>query len=431
VTRGLIVHNSEYGVFVSGPGPQVFLTDTSVLETQAVDAPARAGGILFVNAAAAAPSAGALLNLERTIVSDNADSGVAISGAGIEAILADVSILNTRALASGASTGGLTVQGGVDLDGTRVLVAGNVRAGISVDGASTKAVFGDLVVNDTIAAAGSAASGEGLKVVAAEVSVDRGSLLRNTVSGVWAAQNANLDLNDVAIDETQAPNAGSGVGIDLVGARLTAARLTVSKSHGLALSAALGSVVTVKDLNITGTEASAIGGRGVEVSSGSQVELDRVAVAGSTDYAVLVAGPDGGTPALLSQFPRRDGTALPTETKLGLFNLSVHEAGGGGLAVLPGANLELDTFDIRTSSVVGMQLLEGATLAATEGMVTSNPVGVNVQGSGIDLTKVFDDVVVSMNTVDNDTQSLPVPVLSDVLSRSNGRLETVTILPPQ
>ncbi|MEY2933752.1 MAG: hypothetical protein RL033_4501, partial [Pseudomonadota bacterium] len=361
VTRGLIAHSHEYGVFVSGPGPQVFLTDTSVVDTQAVDAPARAGGILFVNAAAAAPSAGALLNLERTIVRDNADSAVAISCGGIEAIFADVSILNTLALANGSATGGLTVQGGVDLDGTRVLVAGNVRAGISVDGVSTKAVFGDLVINDTTAVAGSATSGEGLKVVGAAVSVDRGSLLRNTASGVWAAQNANLVLNDVAIDETQAPNTGSGVGIDLVGARLKAARLTVSKSHGLALSVALGSAVTVNDLNITGTEASAIGGRGVEVSSGSQVELNRVAVAGSKDYAVLVAGPDGGTPALLSQFPRLDGTALPTETKLGLFDLSVHEAGGGGLAVLPGANLELDTFDIRTSSVVGMQLLEGAT----------------------------------------------------------------------
>ncbi len=435
VNRGIIAQSGEYGVLVSGPAPQVFLTDVSVLETRGADPAARSGGILFVNSTAmTSASAAGLLNLDHVIVRDNLDSGVAVSGAGVEVTLADVNISGTRALESGAATAGLTLQAGVVADGTRVVLAGNAGTGIFVDGGGTEALLGDVLVSDTassVSATSGAASGEGLKVVGATVSVERGALLRNSTSGIWAAQGANLELFDVAIDETQAPAGGAGVGIDVVGARLTADRLSVSRSHGLALSVSLGSIANINDLNIAATEASTIGGRGVEVSSGSQVELNRVAISGSKDYALLAAGPDSGTPALLAQFPRRDGTPLPAETKLGLFDLSVHEAGGGGLAALSGASLELDTFDIRTSSVVGMLLLEGAKLTASTGMITSNPVGVNVQGSGIDLAEVFDDVVVTMNQVDRDTQSLPVPAPSDVLGRSDGRLQTLAILPPQ
>src|SRR6185436_14349615 len=199
---------------------------------------------------------------------------------------------------------------------------------------------------------------------------------------------------------------GSGVALDVLGAKLTGERVTLSKSHGLGLSASLGAQVTLLDLNITGTLAAAIAGRGVEVSSGSKVELNRAVIAGSPDYAVLVAGPDAQTAALLAQFPQ--SSPLPQQTTLNLYDLSVHDVGGGGLAALPGATLEIDTFDIRAAAVVGMQLVEGATLTAASGNITSNPLGVNVQGgSTIDLTKVFQNVVVTGNTVNNDTRDLP------------------------
>jgi len=111
--------------------------------------------------------------------------------------------------------------------------------------------------------------------------------------------------------------------------------------------------------------------------------------------------------------------------------LSVHDVAGGGIAALPGAALDLDTFDIRGSQVVGLQLVEGATLTAVGGNITGNPVGVNVQGgTSIDLSKAFSKVVVSGNQVDRGTKELALPALSDVLSRSGAGLESQTIQSP-
>jgi len=428
VTRAIISRSHAYGVLVDGPGAQVSLTDASVLSTQAVDAPARAGGVVFVNQAPATQASGGLLTLTRVKLDDNADTGASVSGPGIELDLSDVSVSNTRALTSGQAGGGLAAQGGAILSGVRVSLANNARTGVVVEGSGTALDLADLVVSDTQPSSGSGPSGEGMKVVGGEAQIKNGSFLRNAAAGVWAAQGANVDLTDVVLDETQAPSGGSGVGIDVIGATLTGQRLTLSKSHGLGLSASLGAQVTIQDVSISGTQAAAIAGRGVEVSSGSKVELNRVTIAGTPDYAVLAAGPDAQTPGLLAQFPQ--SAALPAQTSLALYDLSVHDV-AGGLAALPGAALDLDTFDIRGSQVVGMQLVEGATLTAVGGNITGNPVGVNVQGgTSIDLSKAFDKVVVSGNQVDRGTKELPVPALSDVLGRSGAGLESQTIQSP-
>jgi hypothetical protein len=111
----------------------------------------------------------------------------------------------------------------------------------------------------------------------------------------------------------------------------------------------------------------------------------------------------------------------------------VNNTGAGGLAVLPGAALDLDTFDIRGSSgAAGLQLVDGATVTAIAGNIIGNPIGVNLQGgSSIDLSKALDKVVVKGNQKDNDTQSLAVPALSDLLARSGDRLRPQAINSPR
>jgi hypothetical protein len=431
VTRGIISQSREYGVLVNGPGPQVFLTDVSVTGTEAVDAPARSGAILFVNPAPATQAAEGLLTLERTRLDDNVDSGASVTGPGIELDLTDVIITNTKPLPSGEAGAGLLAQNGAVLDGTRVQLANNAHTGVSVEGAGTELKLQDLIVNDTQPASASGPSGEGLKVVGGSALIDHASLLRNSAAGVWAAQAATVELNDVTIDQTQAPTGGSGVGVDAIGSSVQGERVTISNSHGLGLSAALGSQVTLKDVNISGTVAASIAGRGVEVGSGSIVELNRVSIASSQDYALLVSGPDDKTAGLLAQFPQ--ATALPDQTKLGLYDLSVQGAGAGGLAVLPGTTLELDTFDIRASSgAAGLQLVEGANVTVLAGNITGNPIGVNVQGgSSIDPSKAITKTVIKGNQKDNDTQALPVPALSDLLARSGDRLQPQAINSPR
>jgi hypothetical protein len=431
LTRGIISQSREYGVLVNGPGPQVVLTDLSVTGTEAVDAPARSGAVLFVNPAPASQAADGLLTLERTKLDDNVDSGASVSGPHIELDLTDVSISNTKPLASGEAGAGLLAQNGAVIEGTRVQLANNAHTGVAVEGTGTEVTLQDLIVNDTQPASPSGPSGEGLKVVGGSVSIDYASFLRNAAAGVWAAQAATVELNDVSIDQTQAPAGGSGVGIDVIGANLTGDRVTISNSHGLGLSAALGSQVQLNDVSISGTLAASIAGRGVEVGSGSTVELNVVSITGSQDYAVLASGPDDKTAGLLAQFPQP--AALPAQTTLNLYDLSVHDTGAGGLAVLPGTTLDMDTFDIHASSgAAGMQLVDGATVTAIAGNITGNPIGVNVQGgSSIDVSKAITKTVIQGNKKDKDTQSLPRPALSDLLARSGDRLQPQAINSPR
>jgi hypothetical protein len=429
LTRGLISKSREYGVLVNGPGPQVFLTDVRVTGTEAVAAPARSGAILFVNPAPATQAADGTLTLERTTLDDNADSGASVTGPHIELDLTDVIITNTKPLASGEAGAGLLAQNGAVLSGTRVQLANNAHTGVAVEGAGTELDLQDLIVNDTQPTSASGPSGEGLKVVGGSALIDHASFLRNAAAGLWAAQAATVELRDVVFDQTQAPPGGAGVGIDVIDANVTGERVTISNSHGLGLSAALGAEVSLQDVNISSTQAASIAGRGVEVGSGSTVELNVISITGSQDYAVLVSGPDDKTAGMLAQFPR--DTALPDQTKLALYDLSVHDTGAGGLVVLPGAALELDTFDIRASSgAAGLQLVEGATVSAIAGNITSNPIGVNVQGS-IDVSKAITKTVIKGNQKDRDTQALAVPALSDVLTRSGDRLQPQAINSPR
>jgi hypothetical protein len=79
-----------------------------------------------------------------------------------------------------------------------------------------------------------------------------------------------------------------------------------------------------------------------------------------------------------------------------------------------------------------MQLVDGATVTAIAGNITGNPIGVNVQGgSSIDVSKAITKTVIQGNKKDKDTQSLPLPALSDLLARSGDRLQPQAINSPR
>src|SRR6185295_8863662 len=105
------------------------------------------------------------LTLERTKLDDNVDSGASITGPHIEIDLTDVSITNTKPLASGEAGAGLPAQNGSVIEGTRVQLANNAHTGVAVEGTGTKVTLQDLIVNDTQPASAGGPSGEGLKVV--------------------------------------------------------------------------------------------------------------------------------------------------------------------------------------------------------------------------------------------------------------------------
>jgi hypothetical protein len=446
VTRALIDQSHNYGLVVSAPAAAVTLQDVSVTNTQSVEA-GRGGGILLLNPVDASAQTTASLDLTRVVVGSNYDSGITATGPNTELTMQDVSITDTGAATTPDVGAGLVAQGGASVTGQRVSVARSTHGGVGVDGATTSVDLSDLLVTDTTAADSSVVSGEGVKVVGGKAILNAASLLHNSGAAIWAAQGANLEAYDIVISDTQAAPAASGlgVGIDLIGATLKGERLSLARNTGLGISAALGSELTLTDLSITQTAADPAQstGRGIEVVSGSVASFTHALLANNRDYAILAAGPDAAAQAMLSEFPRAAGQ-LPAVTTLTVDDASIHDtlaavcassscsgnAGGVGIGALSGAALDLDTFDIRSNPLAGVQALGGATLAAARGELTANGVGVNVQGGGIDLTKSLTDVDISKNQTDQGTKDLPAPTPTDVAGRSTGRLAIPAVPSP-
>jgi hypothetical protein len=445
LSRAIIDQSQNYGLLVSAPGAAVTLQDVTVSNTQAVQT-GRSGGILLLNDTPT--QATASLDLTRVLIDGNADTGFAASGTTSQITLQDVAISNTAAGTNPDLGGALFAYAGASLIGQRVTLTRNAHGGVGVDGTGTDVELSDLLVADTSAGSGSTPSGEGLEVVTGKAVLNGASLVRNAAAAVWAAQGADVEINDTVIADTAAapPDSGIGIGIELIGAKLVGTGVSVARSAGLGISAALGSDLTLTDLSISATNPapSLAFGRALEVTSGSSATLTRADIADSRDYAVFVSGPDATSTSMLEQYPRAAG-ALPSVTSLVFDDSSIHNtqsaacvdsscgssAGGGGIGALSGASLNLDTFDIRSNTLVGLQLLEGATLVAARGLLTSNAVGVNLQSSSIDLTKSLTDVTVSKNKTDNATQNMPAPVASDLLGRSAGRLDMPAIPSPR
>lgn len=446
VSRGLIDQSHNYGLVVNAPAAGVQLQDVTVSNTQSVQA-GRGGGILLWNPGDASAQTSASLDMTRVVVGSNYDSGITVAGPNTELTMQDVNITDTGAATTPDVGAGLVAQGGASVTGQRVAVSRSTHGGVGVDGATTSVELSDLLVADTTAADSDVVSGEGLKVVAGSAILNGASLLHNSGASIWAAQGANLEAYDVVISDTQPVPAASGlgIGIDLVGAKLLGERLSLARNTGLGVSVGLGSDATLSDLSVSQTapDPAQSFGRGVEVSSGSVASLTHALLANNRDYAILAAGTDAAAKAMLSEFPRSSGP-LPDVTTLTVDDSSIHDtlaaacaqsscsdnAGGGGIGVLSGGALDMDTFDIRTNPLVGLQVLSGATLTAAHGEVTGNGVGVNVQGSGIDLTKSLTDVDVSKNQTSDGTKELPAPATTDLPGRSAGRLAIPAVPSP-
>jgi hypothetical protein len=71
--------------------------------------------------------------------------------------------------------------------------------------------------------------------------------------------------------------------------------------------------------------------------------------------------------------------------------------------------IDAERFVIERSALAGVQIVEGGELDLRDGTIAENPVGVNVQVEGYDLSRVMSRVVFRDNGVNLDTNELPVP----------------------
>ncbi|MGF1465441.1 MAG: hypothetical protein ACFCGT_04840 [Sandaracinaceae bacterium] len=203
LTRGLIAHNRDAGVFAALPRTRVTLVDVAVVDTQ----PKEVDGD---NGVGLAVQDGASLVLERGLVGRNRDVGVFVAGVGASASLTDVTVADTRARqGDGAFGRAVGVQEAARLTVERGVFERSLELGVYVTGADTMATLTDVAVRSTRQSACAPGCATGANVAGINVGVFDGGearlvrfvLAEADVCGVHITGDSVLRLTDGVVRE--------------------------------------------------------------------------------------------------------------------------------------------------------------------------------------------------------------------------------------
>ncbi len=418
--------NEGYSLEIVGTDADVRVSDLSVSGAVLLEDPYLSGGLWLRGDDASTPTT---LLLERARFRNNAGSAISAGGPGAELDMSDVELLDTLPVPEEAR-GALTLYEGIQAIGSRIAISNSADSGISLFEPGTRFTVSDLSIADTFPYLGTEGTGQGLTVFEGSMTIDRSAFVRNAGIGVWVADGADVVLRDAMIEDTlPAPRAdGKAIGLNTFAAsRLLGERVWLRGNHGVGLSAAFTPEVTLSDFishdNRSGP--TRLDGRGLEVAF-SSVSLERASFVRNRDYAVVLIGQEcGADPNLCfdpSTLSARHVLIADTDRADCASTSCLTQPGGGGLAVIRGSVLNIEDFDIRSSAVVGLQVLGGSQISARRGLITANEIGVNAQDVTLDEAD-FVSVRVNGNTIDRDTQDLPVPRVSNALEQLTGPLE--------
>ncbi len=244
-------------------------------------------------------------------------------------------------------------------------------------------------------------SGALLAFNGSEITLERTSHRRIWSFAMAAADpGSTLHATDVII-RAEAPGAVHD-GIE-IGQGATAV-LTRVRLEGVRTAAVLatdeGSSVTAEDLVVRDTQPDATGvyGRALQIQRDATFTGRRIEVAGSHEVAVVAAA--GATVTL---------EEILVEGTLGRSCGVDCEATGIGMGAYLGGHLLATRFQLSGNALVGAQVAVDGELDLHDGLVSDNPVGVNVQVPGYDVGRLMDEVRFSNNGVNLDSAELPVP----------------------
>ncbi len=232
--RTVIDTTAILGVLVLGEETHVNLSDVAVLRTQARETDGSFGqGLSLLT--------GARVDLHRTLIADNREMGIRVSGVGTTLGLTDVVVRGTRGREHDGIFGrGLNVQDGALVEGSRVLFEENREVAILVANEGADTVLTNVYVRDTRSLESNGWYGYAFHVQGgARASLSRAVLSRNRMAGVSVrGAGSELFLEDVVVDRTLVADCaesgdceGYGDGVLTVeGATLEATRFVLSRN---------------------------------------------------------------------------------------------------------------------------------------------------------------------------------------------------------
>ncbi len=331
---------------------------------------------------------GASTELSRASITSPSAGAVSITGTN-SIRLTDVVVRDTRAI-------------GIQLGGTeatleRVVVEGTVEGGILLD--SDTSTLTDVVVRRI-------AHGD-------EIAVGLFSSGPVTMQRIWIEDAADIGLStsysggeirDVVVVGPDTVGGAKGRGIELAaGAQLVAERAAVlhTADLGILVDGAM-TTATLSDLVVDEVGPAAEGnfGRCLHTQRSAQVSVSRARF-GRCREAAVTASYDG---SVTLRDVRIEDT-LPVPCELGCES----PRAGIGLVPLDGGHLDAERFVITDSALAGVQIVPGGEVDLRDGTIEMNPVGVNVQAEGYDISRVMQQVLFRDNGVNLDSTELPVP----------------------
>jgi hypothetical protein len=396
-------------------GTELTLRDVQIANTNPVEG---------VGGTALSLDGGAVARGKRIAVKASSQAALSVVGSDSDLQLEDVLVENTRTTEQGFGFGLVVIDGTARVD--RSVFDANVQSAIALSPDELcdecgktplqgKLTLRDSIVRNTASSSSDGSLGNGLLVVAGTASLERVAFVENRTAGVFAFDGAEVTLRDVEVQDTLPPAMGDRPGVSLGvarEARIDAERIRLTRSRGAGVAGLLGGRLDLRDLIVTNTESEPHGlrgGRALEVQGGATATVNRALICGSRDYAFVAL--DSGTALDL-----RKTRVLQTRPADCADSSCMDAPGGGGIVVHGGSSAELADFDISTSALVGIMIVDAKSFRAREGRVVRNRIGINVQDADLDLTQAFENVIVEDNENDYDLSQLPVPEASDVES---------------
>ncbi|MGF1466603.1 MAG: hypothetical protein ACFCGT_10750 [Sandaracinaceae bacterium] len=394
--RGLVRRTREVGVLVVGESSLARFTDVVVRETRSLEDGSGGAGLSIQE--------GAVFHLERGLVQANRDLGVGVREAS--ATLTDVVVLDTEALDGDPWGGwGIYAYRGASLVLQRGLVKSNRTLGVAIFGAGTTATIADLAVLDTAARESDASGGRGISAqLGSTVTLERAVVRRNQEIAVFVhGEGTSTTLSDVAILDTEArPSDGfGGRGLEVsAGAALTLERglLRGNRDIGIFVASA-GTSATLTDVAVLDTRAqerSGAGGSGIGILRGAELTLERGLVLGNRAFGIRVA--DIGTSASLT-----DVAVVETRAR------DSDDARGTNVGAYLESEVRLERFVLAEAGLCGVQIAGGSLVRLTDGYVRGQPIAICLQTPDYPRELLRDNVIYVDNGMVGDSTMLEVP----------------------
>ena len=348
-----LLDNTSSGVYTADLGSSALIRDVAIIGTMPEFDGWSGRGVWGLY--------GASVTLEESVLLDNYSGGLALLDAPSSAEVREVYIARTKYASFGFTYAvGIELSGAVNLTLDSAVVRENQGAGmISFDNATTHA-SNLLASHNQLDETNSFGNGLVLQS-GSSITLERSALVGNHTAGISVAQlGSEAELYDVLITQTKS----SPADLDGIGAvasfdaamRLERCVLSDNRNAGISVDQS-GEKVTLRDIIVTRTSASASGngGMGLIAQKQASISLQRGAIVANQAAGVFARGAQ--TRLALSE-------TLIAETKQS-------PMGGNGFAIgaRGGAYLSVENATLRDSFYASAAIFEEGTEANFEGVL--------------------------------------------------------------